>query len=134
MIETRPTRRGSCSSLRGAHREQVIWSGFAAYSTLPPMPAPKVDRALVLRVARLASLSLSDVEADRFATELARIVQHVEQLEALDTRDVPPTAHVQLDRLALRDDLPTPGLSHDDALAQAPAVEAGGFAVPTFVE
>ena len=98
------------------------------------MAAPKVDRALVLRVAKLACLSLSDAEADRFAGELARIVDHVEQLDLLDTRDVPATAHVQLDRAAWRNDEPIAGLSHDEALAQAPRTERGGFAVPAFIE
>jgi aspartyl-tRNA(Asn)/glutamyl-tRNA(Gln) amidotransferase subunit C len=98
------------------------------------MPGPKIDRDLVLHVAKLASLSLSEGEVDRFAAELGRIVAHVEQLEALDTRDVPPTAHVQVERVPLRQDEVTPGLSHDDALSQAPQVEADGFAVPAFLE
>jgi aspartyl-tRNA(Asn)/glutamyl-tRNA(Gln) amidotransferase subunit C len=98
------------------------------------MPAPKLDRALVLHVAKLASLSLSEAEADRFAGELARIVKYVEQLDGVDTTDVVPTAHVQLDRMPLREDALRPCLSHEDALAQAPQVEGGGFAVPTFVE
>jgi aspartyl-tRNA(Asn)/glutamyl-tRNA(Gln) amidotransferase subunit C len=98
------------------------------------MPAPKVDRALVLHVAKLASLSLSGPEVETLAHELAGIVGYVELLDQLDTRDVPPTAHMQLDRLPLRDDEPQPCLSHDEALAQAPRVERGGFAVPTFIE
>lgn len=98
------------------------------------MPAPKIDRGVVLHVAKLASVSLSDAEIDRFAAELDRIVAHVQELDALDTRDVPPTAHVQIDRTPWREDVPRASLSHDDALAQAPAVEDGGFAVPTFVE
>jgi aspartyl-tRNA(Asn)/glutamyl-tRNA(Gln) amidotransferase subunit C len=98
------------------------------------MPAPKVDRALVLHVAKLASLSLAEAEVDRFASELAKIVGYVEQLDALDTRDVPATSHVQLDRLPWRPDQPRPCLSHADALAQAPQVEGDGFAVPAFVE
>lgn len=98
------------------------------------MPAPKIDRALVLHVAKLASLSLSDAEVDRFASELARIVAHVEQLDALDTRDVPPTAHVQIERMPLREDEVLPGVTHEEALAQAPRVESGGFAVPVYVE
>jgi aspartyl-tRNA(Asn)/glutamyl-tRNA(Gln) amidotransferase subunit C len=98
------------------------------------MAGPRIDRDVVLHVAKLASLSLSEGEVDRFAAELARIVAHVEQLEALDTRDVPPTAHVQVERVPLRRDEVTPGLSHDDALAQAPHVEAEGFAVPAFLE
>jgi aspartyl-tRNA(Asn)/glutamyl-tRNA(Gln) amidotransferase subunit C len=88
----------------------------------------------VHHVARLASLSLSDAEAARFEGELRKIVAYVTQLDELDTTDVPPTAHVQLDRLPVRDDEVKPGLSHDDALAQAPSVDGEGFAVPTFVE
>jgi aspartyl-tRNA(Asn)/glutamyl-tRNA(Gln) amidotransferase subunit C len=98
------------------------------------MPASKIDREVVLHVAKLASLSLSEAEVGRFAVELARIVAHIEQLEAIDTRDVPPTAHVQVDRMALREDTVVPCLSHDDALSQAPQVEADGFAVPAFLE
>jgi aspartyl-tRNA(Asn)/glutamyl-tRNA(Gln) amidotransferase subunit C len=98
------------------------------------MAGPKLDRALVLHVAKLSSLSLSEAEADRFAGELARIVKHVEQLDAVDTSDVPATAHVQLDRMPLRADALVPCLTHDEALAEAPQVEGGGFAVPTFVE
>ncbi len=95
------------------------------------MPAPRID---VQHVARLASLSLSPEEAARFARDLEAIVGYVAQLEELDTRDVPPTAHVQLDRMPLRADEVRPCLSHEDALAQAPAVDEDGFAVPTFVE
>jgi aspartyl-tRNA(Asn)/glutamyl-tRNA(Gln) amidotransferase subunit C len=98
------------------------------------MAAPPIDRAMVQHVAKLASLSLSDDEADRFAAELARIVSYVEQLETLDTREVPPTAHVQLDRAPWREDEVKPCLTHEEALAQAPRAEEGGFAVPTFVE
>jgi aspartyl-tRNA(Asn)/glutamyl-tRNA(Gln) amidotransferase subunit C len=93
--------------------------------------SPPLD---VQHVARLASLSLTEEEARRFQAELGSIVEYVAQLDQLDTRDVPPTAHVQLDRLPLRPDEVGPCLSRDEALAQAPAVEGDGFAVPTFVE
>jgi aspartyl-tRNA(Asn)/glutamyl-tRNA(Gln) amidotransferase subunit C len=92
---------------------------------------PRID---VHHVAKLASLRLTDEEATRFAGELAAIVDYVAQLDALDTRDVPPTAHVQLDRMPLRADEVVPCLPRAEALAQAPAVEDDGFAVPAFVE
>jgi aspartyl-tRNA(Asn)/glutamyl-tRNA(Gln) amidotransferase subunit C len=98
------------------------------------MPSPKIDRAVVVHVAKLASLSLSEAETDRFASELDRIVAHVQELDQLDTRDVPPTAHVQIDRMPLRGDEGRPCLPHADALSQAPRVEDEGFAVPTFVD
>lgn len=95
------------------------------------MTTPRID---VHHVAKLASLRLTEDEATRFAGELAAIVAYVAQLDALDTRDVPPTAHVQLDRMPLRADEVTPCLPRAEALAQAPAVEDDGFAVPAFVE
>ena len=98
------------------------------------MAGPTIDRALVLHVAKLSSLSLSDPEAEKLAGELAKIVGHVAQLDALDTSAVEPTAHVFLDRMPWREDVPRPGLTHEQALAQAPSVEGDGFAVPAFVE
>jgi len=98
------------------------------------MPAPKIDRALVTHVAKLACLSLADSEVDRFAAELGRIMAHVEHLNALDTSDVPPTAHVQIDHAPRRADELAPCLARSEVLSQAPQVEADGFAVPAFVE
>src|SRR5580698_4336665 len=98
------------------------------------MPAPKIDRTLVQHVAKLANLSLSDPEVDRFASELGRIVGYIEQLDSLDTRDVPPTANVSVDRAPGRPDEIGPSLDRDEVLAQAPEVESDGFAVPAFVE
>ena len=64
---------------------------------------------------------------------------YVAELEAIDTTDVPPTAHVAgieptRSGDGWREDAARPGLSHDDALAAAPCAERGGFAVPGFVE
>jgi aspartyl-tRNA(Asn)/glutamyl-tRNA(Gln) amidotransferase subunit C len=98
------------------------------------MSGPTIDGARVRHVAKLASLSLSDDEAARFAGELAKIVDYVAQLDALDTTGVPPTAHVLLDRMPLRADEPRACLTHEEALAQAPRVEGEGFAVPAFVD
>jgi aspartyl-tRNA(Asn)/glutamyl-tRNA(Gln) amidotransferase subunit C len=98
------------------------------------VPQGTIDRKLVLHVAKLASVSLAESEVDRLAEELARIVGYFEQLDQADTRDIPPTAHVQLDRMALRDDELIACLPHAEALAAAPQVDGDGFAVPTFVE
>lgn len=98
------------------------------------MSSPKVDRALVQHVAKLSSLSIGDAEADRLALELGKIVQYVAQLEELDVSSVPPTAHVQIERMPLRADELKPCLRREEALAGAPRVENDGFAVTSFVE
>jgi len=92
-----------------------------------------IDRARVLHVAKLASLLLSDAEADAMALELARIVDYVATLEALDTSDVPPTTYLS-EGSALRPDEVRPGLTHEEALSGAPRTAAGGFAVPLFLD
>lgn len=96
--------------------------------------SPTIDRAQVEHVARLASLSLTQDEADRFTKELGAIVGYVEELMTLDTTDVPPTTHGQLERMVLRSDDVRPGLTQGAALAQAPRQSDGGFAVPSFLE
>jgi aspartyl-tRNA(Asn)/glutamyl-tRNA(Gln) amidotransferase subunit C len=95
---------------------------------------PKIDRNVVLHVAKLASVTLSEPEVERFAAELDRILAHVQELDQIDTREVPPTAHVQMTATPWRPDEVRPSLPHAEALSQAPAVEDDGFAVPAFVE
>lgn len=98
-----------------------------------------MDLASIRHVAELAELSLSEEEEKRMAEEVGRILAYVAELEALDTTDVPPTAHVAgieptRSEEGWRLDATRPGLSHDDALASAPSAEHEGFAVPSFVE
>lgn len=92
-----------------------------------------IDRARVLHVAKLAQVSLTDAEADATARELSRIVGYVAQLGELDTSDVPPTTHLS-QGAPLRPDLHQEGLSHEDAMANAPETQGGGFAVPVFLD
>jgi aspartyl-tRNA(Asn)/glutamyl-tRNA(Gln) amidotransferase subunit C len=94
----------------------------------------QIDRQRVRDVAKLAALSLTEDEEDALAHDLDAIVRYVEELDALDTRDVPPTTSVLIGTSALRDDEAQPCLSHEDALAAAPRVENDGFAVPAFVD
>ena len=88
----------------------------------------------ITHLAKLASLSLTAEEAEKLTHEIGTILQHVKQLEALDTSKVEPTTNVQMGTTSLREDAPEPSLSHEDALAQAPRAAHEGFAVPAFVE
>jgi aspartyl-tRNA(Asn)/glutamyl-tRNA(Gln) amidotransferase subunit C len=90
-----------------------------------------IDRDEVLHVARLARLALSDEEVERMARELSAVLDHIEHISELDLEGVPPTTHVIDVAGALREDEPRPSLPRDVALEQAPAVEGGGFLVPS---
>lgn len=98
-----------------------------------------MDLTAIRHVAALAELELTAAEEERLAREIGQILASVAELDAVDTTDVPPTAHVGAAPGAtlaapLRPDVPVPGLAHDAALAGAPRTAHGGFSVPTFVE
>jgi aspartyl-tRNA(Asn)/glutamyl-tRNA(Gln) amidotransferase subunit C len=93
-------------------------------------PVPAIDAREVRRIADLAHLDVSDDDARSLGADLARIVDHVRRLEALDLSRIPPTSHVVAPSPALRDDEPREGLSARAALDGAPRVEAGHFVVP----
>ena len=90
-----------------------------------------IDREQVVHVARLARLELSDDEVGKMASELSTVLGHIEKIGELSLDDVAPTSHVVEVANALRADEVRPSLPREVALAQAPAVQDGGFLVPS---
>ncbi|MGD0198168.1 MAG: Asp-tRNA(Asn)/Glu-tRNA(Gln) amidotransferase subunit GatC [Solirubrobacteraceae bacterium] len=90
-----------------------------------------IDRETVLHVARLARLQLSNDEVERMTAELAGVLEHIATIDELDLEGVPPTSHVIEVTGALREDVPQPCLTREQALASAPEVLDDGFAVPS---
>ena len=81
-------------------------------------------------MARLARLALSAAEIDALTGELGAILGHAAEVSAIDTADVPPTAHPLPLVNVLRPDTPRSGADRDEVLAAAPAAEEGRFRVP----
>ena len=92
-----------------------------------------LSREAVLHVAELASLSLAESEIEGLARDLDAIVRYVEQLNEVDTEGVEPVTGVVLAG-ELRPDVVAPGLTREEALAEAPHATEEGFVVPRFVE
>jgi aspartyl-tRNA(Asn)/glutamyl-tRNA(Gln) amidotransferase subunit C len=89
-----------------------------------------ITKADVAHVARLARLRLTDEELEMFTGQLARVLDHARDVEALDTDEVAPTAHPLPLVNVLRDDVVVPSLDRREVLAVAPSVEADRFRVP----
>ena len=92
-----------------------------------------LSRDDVAKVASLARLTLTDDELDTFTGQLAAVLDHAADIEALAIDDVPPTAHPIPLVNVLRDDVVGPTLDRDEVLAQAPAVEDDRFKVPAIL-
>lgn len=84
----------------------------------------------VRKLARLARLELSEDEIQTIGPQLQRILGFVEQLSELDVEEVEPmTTALDVDN-RWRVDVVEPGLSHEEALRNAPASDQGCFLVP----
>ena len=84
----------------------------------------------VAKVARLARLRLTDDELDRFTHQLSDILDHAEDIAALDLDAVEPMAQPVPLANVMRPDEPGAPLDRDVVLAAAPAAEDGQFRVP----
>jgi aspartyl-tRNA(Asn)/glutamyl-tRNA(Gln) amidotransferase subunit C len=84
----------------------------------------------VAKVARLARLTLSDAELDLFTTQLSQVLEHANDMNALDLADLEPTAHPFGLTNVFRDDVIRPSLEPESFLSQAPDAEGGRFGVP----
>ena len=90
----------------------------------------RITRDDVAHVADLARLSLTTDELDAFTLQLADVLDHAADLDALDLSDLEPTAHPLPLVNVFRADVEGPTSDRDEVLAAAPSVEEAQFRVP----
>lgn len=93
-----------------------------------------LDQADVAKIAHLARLAVDGEEAAAVARDLSRILDLVAQMNAVDTRGVPPMAHPLDMPQRLRPDAVTEPNRREALQAAAPATEAGLYLVPRVIE
>ena len=84
----------------------------------------------VEHVAQLARLALTADEVEQLTEQLTVILDHAQDVAALDLEGVPPTAHPLPLTNVLRPDDVRPSLDRDEVLTQAPSTEDHRFRVP----
>lgn len=76
----------------------------------------KID---VSHVAKLANLPLSPFEKNKFEKQLSEILNYVEKLKEVDTKNVETTSQVTGLENITREDNTTPSLTQSEALVNA---------------
>ncbi|NIM97624.1 MAG: Asp-tRNA(Asn)/Glu-tRNA(Gln) amidotransferase subunit GatC [candidate division Zixibacteria bacterium] len=87
----------------------------------------------VEHVANLAKLELSPEKKIKFQKDLDKVIKYIDQLNKLDTKNVPVTSHVIPIQNVLREDKVLPSLLRGKALANAPKRKDGFFKVPKVI-
>ncbi len=93
-----------------------------------------VDEKTVRRIAHLARIRITDVEAVGLESELSAILDWVEQLDEVDTDSVEPMTRVVPISLKQREDIVKDGDKVNEIVANAPISDDGFFVVPKVVE
>lgn len=94
----------------------------------------KLSREEVLKLAKLARIELSELEAERFQQELSEILEYVEQLEKVDVNGLEPTNQVTGLKNVMRQDVVKDyGATPSDLMKNAPAKEDGYFKVKRMI-
>ena len=88
----------------------------------------------VLHIARLARISLTELEVSRLSQQLSGILGHFEALSSAPTGGVEPTAHPLPLSNVMRADEVAPSLPRSAVLANAPRQEDGFFRVRAVLE
>lgn len=79
-----------------------------------------IDRQTIVHVADLARIALTEEEITRFTGQLSVVLESVDRLAEVDTSTVPPTASALPIHSVEREDEARPGLTTEQALANAP--------------
>ncbi len=84
-------------------------------------------------MALLARLELSEAEEERMTGQMNSILEYMDKLNQLDTKDIPPTTHaIQLQNV-FRPDSVQPSLDRKESLENAPGTDGVKFVVPKVI-
>lgn len=93
-----------------------------------------IDKAKVKEIAKLARMKVADKDESELATELNQILDWIEQLDEVDTKDVLPVTSVTSEILSQRDDKVSNLDQKDKVLANSPSDNSDFYVVPKVVE
>ena len=94
----------------------------------------RISENQVSHISHLARLKLTAEEIALFGPQLADIFDYMDQLNAVETDGVEPTAHALPLKNVFRDDVPARSLGVDETLANAPEAVPPYFKAPKVLD
>ncbi|MEW6162250.1 MAG: Asp-tRNA(Asn)/Glu-tRNA(Gln) amidotransferase subunit GatC [Nitrospirota bacterium] len=94
----------------------------------------RISKEEIEHIASLARLYLSEEEKELFGSQLSSILDYMEKLNELDTKDIEPISHVLPLSNIMRDDTLGYSIPRSDALMNAPDRTDKFYRVPKIIE
>ncbi len=100
------------------------------------MKATSITPAIVQKVAKLANLTISQKQQQKFSEQLSSVIGYVSKVQALDTDKTSETSQVTGLTNVFREDVVEPNrmLTQEEALSNAKKKHNGYFVVPAIFE
>lgn len=94
------------------------------------MMSTKLTKQEVEKVVQLANLKLTEAEIEKFTSQLSEVINYnVTELAQVNTEKIAPITNITGLKNVLRTDEAAPGLTQDEALANAKQTHNGFFKV-----
>lgn len=93
-----------------------------------------LTRDQVAYIAELAKLDLTDEEVTRYTGQLSAVLDYANELQKIDTDNIPPTASVLPISTVMREDVVAPSLPREKVTANAPDAIEGQFRVDAVLD
>jgi len=129
MAHLRSSPRRSLHDLRWAPNQNVFGVGVGPRDSVSSV-SQRITPDDVSKVATLARLTLTNDELATATTELAAMLDHFAEIDALDLDGVEPMSNPTHLVNVMRDDVVGAMLDRDEVLAAAPLAEDDRFRVP----
>lgn len=93
-----------------------------------------IDNSTVKKVAKLARIKVDPKEEHNLKNELNNILEWVDKLQKVDTKNAEAMLSVSNEPMPMREDKVTSKIENEQILLNAPEKKAGFFVVPKVVE
>lgn len=88
----------------------------------------------VPHVAKLANLPLTNAEEEKFEKQLSEVLEYINKLDEIETKNVIPTSQVTGLENVTRLDIPEQSLTQEQALSNTKSQHNGLFKVKAILE
>lgn len=92
-----------------------------------------VNKTEVERIAELAKLNFNEEELEDLTFQLNKILEYMDKLNELDTRNVEPLSHPIESYNAMREDKTKPSINREDGMKNSPDNDGVFFRVPKVI-
>ena len=94
----------------------------------------KIDKKTVAKIAKLSKLKFNEEEGGVILNDMNKMLEFIDQLNELDTKDIDPLIHMSVEVNKLRNDINQELTSQKEALKNSPEKDSTYFKLPKVLD